>query len=210
MNVVFAQSHIIRMRKENEFSAKIFQKGNRLPERTLTMSERELLDRQAVQGFLGDELGSLRRFALSITGSMDDADDLVQATVERVLTKGLPVVAPKPWLIKVCKNIWIDELRKRTVRNHEEFEDGKEELPDADTNPLETEFVSQRKFEAIGAAIDQLSDDHRLALSMVVVEGMSYAEVAEALDTPIGTVMSRVARARSMLRKHLTGADDGQ
>ncbi len=170
------------------------------------MTERELLEEQELRGFLTRELGSLRRFALSITGSPEDADDVVQSTIERVLSKGLPTAAPKPWLIKVCKNIWIDELRKRNVRNHEEFIEGREE---GDTgNSVESDYASERRMDAIGAAMDRLSDEHRIVLSMVVVEGMSYAEIAEALDTPIGTVMSRVARARSNLKKYVTGNED--
>lgn len=172
------------------------------------MTERELLEGHELRGFLTSELGSLRRFALSITGSPDDADDIVQSTIERVLSKGLPAEAPKPWMIKVCRNIWIDELRKRRIRNHEEFTDGREEREEGSS--VESDFASEQRLEAISAAMDRLSTEHRVVLSMVVVEGMSYAEIAEALDTPIGTVMSRVARARSNLKKFMTGDSDDQ
>ena len=130
------------------------------------MTERELLEGHELRGFLTDELGSLRRFALSITGSPDDADDVVQSTIERVLNKGLPVEAPKPWLIKVCKNIWIDELRKRRIRNHEEFTDDRDDGEEGST--VENDFASEQRLEAIGTAMDRLSSEHRMVLSMVV------------------------------------------
>ena len=63
------------------------------------------------------ELGGLRKFCLSLTGNPSDADDLLQATVERVLEKGMPADAhPAKWAFRVCKNAWIDELRSRNVR----------------------------------------------------------------------------------------------
>ena len=75
-------------------------------------------------------------------------------------------------------------------------------------NLIESEVATERRFAEIAGAMDQLSEEHRLVLSMVVVEGMSYAEVAESLDTPVGTVMSRIARARANLKKNLGASDD--
>ena len=80
-----------------------------------------LLSDKALHQFLIEELSSLRRYALSMTGSMDDADDVVQTTVEKVLISGLPIESPKAWLVRVCKNAWIDEVRKRSIRNHDEY-----------------------------------------------------------------------------------------
>lgn len=156
--------------------------------------------------FLMDELTSLRRYALSMTGSIDDADDVIQTTVEKVLVSGLPVESPKAWLVRVCKNVWIDEVRKRSIRNHDEYtEDGEEttRLPQEEATPVVSQIESDEKFAAIAMALDRLTDEHRIILSMVVVEGLSYAQVAESLELPVGTVMSRVARARSNLKKHL-------
>ena len=172
------------------------------------MSERTVLADEVLRRYLVDEMGSLRRYALSLTGSTEDADDLVQATLERVLNSGLPVEAPKAWLLRVCKNLWIDEIRKRRVRNHDTYaEDGEEVSQVADTpkNPVASRFEDDRRYDAIADALDQLSEDHRVILSMVVVEGLSYAQVAEVLELPVGTVMSRVARARTSLRKKLGG-----
>ena len=172
----------------------------------MVKGERVLLSDEGLQEFLREELASLRRYALSMTGSMDDADDVVQATVEKVLISGLPVESPKAWLVRVCRNLWIDEVRKRRIRNHDTYiEEGEGATRPAEigSNPVEDGLQDERRFGAINEALSMLSDDHREILSMVVVEGMSYAQVSEALELPVGTVMSRVARARTNLRRHL-------
>ena len=167
-----------------------------------------MLANNVLRRYLADEMGSLRRYALSLTGSVHDADDLAQATIEKALNAGLPVEAPKAWLVRVCRNLWIDELRKRKIRNHDSYvEDGNETtlLVDSTFDAVESDFEDDRRHKAIVDALDRLSDDHRIILSMVVVEGLSYAQVSESLELPVGTVMSRVARARSSLRKQLGG-----
>ena len=195
-------------RNMNDLTAKLFRNGNRSTINTLRMSERTVLADEVLRRCLVDELGSLRRYALSLAGSTHDADDLVQATVEKVLDTGLPVEAPKAWLARVCKNLWIDELRKRQIRNHDSYaEEGEEtsRIVDSAVNPVESDFEDERRHDLISDALERLSEDHRTILSMVVVEGLSYAQVAESLDLPVGTVMSRVARARISLRKQLGG-----
>ena len=174
----------------------------------MNMSKRRLLADDELRRHLTREITSLRRYAMSLAGSINDADDLVQGTVERVLKSGLPAEAPKAWLVRVCKNLWIDELRKRKIRNHDVYiEEGEEttQVLDFVDNPVELAVEEVERHKAIAAALDRLSEDHRIILSMVVVEGLSYAQVAESLELPVGTVMSRVARARSNLRKQLGG-----
>ena len=192
----------------SDLTSNLFCNGNRYPIDTLKMHERTLLANNVLRSYLADEMGSLRRYALSLSGSVHDADDLVQATIERALNAGLPAEAPKAWLVRVCRNLWIDELRKRKIRNHDSYvEDGKETalVLGSAVNPVESDFDDERRHNAIANAMDRLSEDHRTILSMVVVEGLSYAQVAKSLELPVGTVMSRVARARSSLRKHLGG-----
>ena len=192
----------------SDLTSNLFCSGNRYPIDTLKMHEKTLLANNVLRSYLADEMGSLRRYALSLSGSVHDADDLVQATIERALKAGLPAESPKAWLVRVCRNLWIDELRKRKIRNHDSYvEDGKETalVFDSTVNPIESDFEEERRHNAIANAMDRLSEDHRTILSMVVVEGLSYAQVAESLELPVGTVMSRVARARRSLRKHLGG-----
>jgi len=143
------------------------------------------------------ELGGLRKFCLSLTGKAADADDLLQATVERVLDKGMPADAhPAKWAYRVCKNAWIDELRSRDVRHKypQLVVDDSEVSPSAEQTAGE-----EREISAISAALDELSTDQRLALTLVAIEGRTYAEAAEILEVPVGTIMSRIARARKQL-----------
>ena len=145
------------------------------------------------------ELGGLRRFCYSLTGNAADADDLLQATVEKLLQKGMPEDAhTAKWSYRVCKNVWIDELRSREVRQrYPSIADEEEQSP-----TTESIAAGERELDAISAALEQLPDEQRLALSLVAVEGKSYAEAAEILDVPIGTIMSRIARARKNLLQH--------
>ena len=143
------------------------------------------------------ELGGLRKFCISLTGTVADGDDLLQATVERMLDKGLPEDAHvAKWAYRVCKNAWIDEIRSRDVR---------QKYPqlvvdeDNDNPSAEQAAGGQRELEQVSAALAELPPDQRLALTLVAIDGKSYAEAAEILDVPIGTIMSRIARARRNL-----------
>jgi len=143
------------------------------------------------------ELPALRRFCMSLAGEAADADDLLQATIERLLTKGMPGDAhPGKWVFRVCKNIWIDELRFREVRvrmAHMAVED-----PDRTVSP-EQAAAGELQARAVMLALTQLPEEQRMALSLVAIEGKSYAEAAEIMQIPVGTIMSRIARARKAL-----------
>ena len=143
------------------------------------------------------ELGGLRKFCISLTGNAADGDDLLQVTVERVLSRGMPTDAHvAKWAYRVCKNAWIDELRSRDVRHKypQLVVDEGENSPSA-----EHEASGQRELQAVTAALDKLPPEQRLALSLVAIEGKTYAEAAEILEVPVGTIMSRIARARRHL-----------
>ncbi len=144
------------------------------------------------------ELGGLRKFCISLTGNTHDGDDLLQLTVERVLEKGMPEDAHVgKWAYRVCKNAWIDEVRARDVRNkypHLVVIDNDTDAPSA-----EQTADGQRELQAVTAALDKLPADQRLALTLVTIEGKTYAEAAEILEVPVGTIMSRIARARRQL-----------
>ena len=151
----------------------------------------------AVRKELTAALPDIRRFAYSLTGARADADDLLQATVERILDKGAPEDADmKKWSYRVAKNIWIDEIRSRRVRRRAVSE-GKIDINDR----LDGERVvlGSISLAEVNRAMERLPDDQRAALALVAVEGLSYADAAEALEVPIGTVMSRISRARAAL-----------
>jgi RNA polymerase sigma factor (sigma-70 family) len=165
----------------------------------LTTQEGHDLERQREE--LLAALPRLRRFARSLTGNRQDGDDLMQTTVERALQRGWPEgVEALPWLFKVCKNLWIDELRARAVR-----------VKAAQTRELDEEPAVSGEAVALGEiglreveqALESLPAEQRAVLALVAVEGLSYREAADVLETPIGTVMSRLARARAALAELL-------
>lgn len=156
-----------------------------------------------VRTVIQQELTRLRRFAYSLTGNKADADDLVQNLAVRLLKTGLPEdVDPVPWMLRICKNLWIDELRSREVRMKATNND---QLQTPSLTDGERSSRYQVDAGKVLKAMTSLSDNQRIALSLVAIEGMSYAQVAEILEVPIGTIMSRVARARDNLAKRFRG-----
>lgn len=144
---------------------------------------------------------AIRRFAYSLTGSPHDADDLLQNTIERVLSRGVPDdVELVKWAFRVCRNLWIDEYRARKVRHSDQAAD---ELVDEQAIDGEKIICDHITLHQVNHAMDQLPDDQRSILALVAVQGMSYKEVAETLSVPMGTVMSRLARARVALSNFL-------
>ncbi|NNL57251.1 MAG: RNA polymerase sigma factor [Pseudomonadales bacterium] len=146
-------------------------------------------------------LPAVRRFAYSLTGSVHDADDLLQNTVERVLSRELPDdVDLLKWMFRVCRNLWIDEYRSRKVRNNAAQDPGLQAQQIFDG---EKAIYQEITLNQVDAAMQQLPDEQRTIISLVAVEGLSYSEVAATLDIPTGTVMSRLSRARAALSKLL-------
>ncbi len=142
-------------------------------------------------------LPRLRRFARSITYNREDGDDLVQVALERALNRSDQWEAGTrldSWLFRIIKNAWIDEVRSR-IRREQVFapEESGEHVGD---NAAET----QQQRMAIQKAISLLSDDHRIVIGLVLVDGMPYKEAAEVLEIPMGTLTSRLARAREALQ----------
>jgi len=144
-------------------------------------------------------LPDLRRFAFALTGSKHDADDLLQATVEKLLSTAkspMDNIALRKWAFRVCRNQWIDEVRKQKVRLADDIDNT--ELP-TDKIDNERRLLSRITLDEVNSAMNQLPEKQRIALAMVALGGLSYAEISEALDVPIGTVMSRISRARKEL-----------
>lgn len=142
-------------------------------------------------------LPRLRRFARTITYNREDADDLVQVAVERALGRSAQWEAGTrldSWLFRIMKNAWIDEVRTR-IRRDRIFapEEAGEHVGDD-----YAEAHQQRM--AIQKAISLLSEDHRIVIGLVLVDGLPYKEAAEVLEIPMGTLTSRLARAREALQ----------
>jgi RNA polymerase sigma factor (sigma-70 family) len=145
-------------------------------------------------------LPRLRRFGRGITRHREDADDLVQMAVERALARWdqwQPGTRVDSWMFRIMQNAWIDELRSRQ-RQHQilvaqaEGEEVASAASDAQIDAL-----------AVRKAMAQLGDDQRSVVALVLVEGLSYKEAAQVLDVPIGTLTSRLARARVTLQEIL-------
>ena len=146
-------------------------------------------------------LPRLRRFARGLAGSLDAADDLVQAACERALAnraqwqKGTRLDS---WMYRIVQNLWIDQIRTKG-RWREADEETLATLP---ANDMVRAVEARIELAAVRSAIDALPPDQRAVLMLVTVEGQSYRDAAEILEIPIGTVMSRLARARLALVEH--------
>ncbi|WP_339867019.1 RNA polymerase sigma factor [Pseudohongiella nitratireducens] len=146
-------------------------------------------------------LPALRRFAWSLTQSVHDADDLLQATVERLLSKGVPEnVDLSRWAFTVCRNLWIDEYRARKIRKTVDVEPEVFESGQVDG---EREVHGKLQLNQVMTAMKNLPEDQHAVLSMVAIQGLSYKDVAAELEIPVGTVMSRLSRARCKLAELL-------
>lgn len=146
-------------------------------------------------------LPRLRRFARAVTRHREDADDLVQIAVERALARSEQWEAGTrldSWIFRIMKNAWIDEIRVRTRRD-QLF------APEEAGEHVGDDFAEAHQQRlAIQKAISLLSEDHRLVIGLVLVDGLPYKEAADVLEIPIGTLTSRLARAREALQALLS------
>jgi RNA polymerase sigma-70 factor (ECF subfamily) len=150
-------------------------------------------------------LPRLRRFARSLTGNRHQADDLVQETMVRAIVAGNdPSGAARvdAWTFRIMRNAWIDMLKARRVR--QDYADAVCAMS-REENGGENTAMASLMLDAVQAAMRSLPEEQRIVLLLVCVEQFSYAQVAEMLAVPIGTVMSRLARGRTALR-HLVGS----
>jgi RNA polymerase sigma-70 factor (ECF subfamily) len=151
-------------------------------------------------------LPRLRRFAYGLCGSKDEGDDLVQAACERALSRldqWQEGTRLDSWMFRVVQTIWIDRIRAQKVRGIvSDITDADHLVGDDGTRSTEARLT----LNTVREAIADLPEDQRIVLVMVSVDGRSYKETAEALDLPIGTVTSRLARARLRLHAAVHGS----
>jgi RNA polymerase sigma factor (sigma-70 family) len=158
---------------------------------------------ERVRASIAAELPRLRRHAYSLLYSRADAEDLVQDCLETALAKSASLKDPerlRAWLFAILNNLFVTRLRSRARRGPalpiEDFADSlAASVPAADRDTARD----------LAKAMGKLSAEHRQVLLLINVEGQSYQEAADALEVPIGTVMSRLARARQRLRDFLEG-----
>jgi RNA polymerase sigma factor, sigma-70 family len=154
------------------------------------------------------QLPGLRRYAIALAGSVVLADDLVQDTLERAIRHAAQlrdIGSLSGWLRRILHNCYIEEIRR-----------GKGKPAQQDIEALkDTIALSVPASDAMGVrdfvwAMSQLSPEHRRILLLAGVEEMNYRQIAEELEIPIGTVMSRLARARERLRTILEEQEGGR
>ena len=145
----------------------------------------------------------LRRYARALTGERARADDLVQDTLERALIKlhlWQPGSDMRAWLFTLMHNVFINQLRAQSGRLTTGLDD---EAAQVAVRPTQTDWLEVRDLQA---ALSRLPEEQREVLLLVGLEQMTYEETAGVLAIPIGTVMSRLSRARERLRGLLAGA----
>jgi len=149
-------------------------------------------------------LGPLRRYARSLARDEAQAEDLVQDTLVRAYERRGSFRSGgnlRGWLLSILHNTFIDGRRRRAAELRRL--DQAAGLAEATVPP---EQESRVRLQQVQAAFMSLPDEQRAALHLVAVEGLSYQEAASALEIPVGTLMSRLGRARAALRGFETGA----
>ncbi len=154
------------------------------------------------QATLTPHIPRLRRYARALVGDRYSADDLVQDTLERAINKfhlWRPGSDLRAWLFAIMHNVHVNQLRSRAARPETSLDDG-DALPQPVT---ETDRLEIRDMQS---AIATLPVEQREVILLIALEQLSYAEVSKTLGIPMGTVMSRLFRARERLRTQLAGA----
>jgi RNA polymerase sigma factor (sigma-70 family) len=157
------------------------------------------------------QIPALRRYARSLTRDRASADDLVQDCLERAISRWHQRREDgdaRTWIFTILHNLAINRMRQTARRGrHVPIEDEEASVPGH--LPLQEDGLLRRD---LLQALSDLPEDHRSALLLVAVEGLSYQEAASVLDVPLGTLTSRLARARDRLYRAMEGdvARNGQ
>ena len=153
------------------------------------------------EGLIPQHIPRLRRYARALTGDRNAADDLVQDTLERALSRlhlwrqGSDLRA---WLFTIMHNIYVNQTRSRIRHPHEALDESAAEA----LHDREPDWAELRD---INDALSRLPGDQRAVLLLVGLEQFTYGEAAQVLEVPLGTVMSRLSRGRERLRLILAG-----
>lgn len=160
---------------------------------------------QSIRNQMAALLPRLRRFGLSLTGNRADADDLVQDTIERALRnlhQWQQGTRLDSWMFRIAQNLWIDAKRAQRVRAVAAHDpDAAEKVAVDGARDAEARLT----FADTVRALSELPEDQRVIVGLVLIDGMSYREAADVLNVPMGTVTSRLARARTTLAARVFG-----
>ena len=172
----------------------------------------EMTQQAAFDRYVVPEIEVLYRVARSITRNATDAEDLVQDTMLRAYKAILRFDGrhPRAWLLTIMRNAQINRVRRKRPELLNDPDAAMERLADEDSGDLGPEgLVVETEFDgAVETAVHSLPDKFRDVVELVDIQGLSYREAADILGVPTGTIMSRLHRARTRIRKHLesTGA----
>lgn len=149
------------------------------------------------------------RLALRLTGNQHDAEDLTQETFLKIF-KSLHTYKPGTfgaWARRICTNLFLDKVRREQTIRMEALPDNIDMVSSSEKSP-EQAWDDADLDPTVRAALDSLPPDYRAAVVLCDVEGLSYDEIAETLGVKIGTVRSRIHRARAAMRNHLLHDQD--
>lgn len=155
-------------------------------------------------------LPRLRRFAYSLTRDDVACDDLVQETCLRALSKSAlwqEGTRVDSWLYRIAQNIWLDQIRRQRTRGYQIDVDDALDVVGSDGRDI-TE--ARLTLDSVKEGIASLNPNQQIVIALVCVDGMSYQEAADILELPVGTIMSRLSRARLALHAYLAGAADSR
>jgi RNA polymerase sigma-70 factor, ECF subfamily len=149
-------------------------------------------------------LGPMRRYARSLTRDESQAEDLVQDTLMRAYERHGSFRSGgnlRGWLLSILHNTFVDERRRRAADARR-----MQHVADITETAISANQESRVRLQQVWAAFVTLPEDQRAVLHLIAIEGLSYQETAAALDIPVGTVMSRLGRARAALRTFEAGS----
>lgn len=158
-------------------------------------------DREKLNRLVRTELPRLYRIALRFTGSRSEAEDLVSQTLLQAVKgwDGFDGRYPMAWLVKIMTHTL---AKTRSMAATLPLQNA-EAIPES--RSIEDEVILRTSLDAILKALDELSEEHKMVITLCDIEQLSYAEVSEALDIPAGTIASRLFRARKALEGRCRG-----
>jgi RNA polymerase sigma factor (sigma-70 family) len=166
-----------------------------------TGTEATIASEHEIRASLSQHLARLWRYGVVLSRQRDVADDLVQATCVRALERASQFASGTRldrWLFSILHSIWLNEVRSRRIRMGNGFVDADVTLTFDGEQETETHVLANQVLRRV----NNLPEAQRTAVFLAYVEGLSYKEVAEVLDVPIGTIMSRLAAARAKLAEN--------